>query len=295
MKTQAKAYCYALVTVGLWSTIASASKITLSYISPTQILFISSLVSVVVLFFITLFQGKLGMLLQYSKRDIYLSVGFGFLNPFAYYLVLFKAYDILPAQQAQIINYTWALTLTLLSIPFLKHRVTGKQWGAILTSYAGVLVIATNGRVFELKFDDPLGIGLALLSTIIWALYWVLNTKDTRDPVLGLFLNFLFALPMVFIYLWFTEGFSFISIQGLSGAVYIGVVEMGVAFVLWLKAMRLTDSTAKIANLIFISPIFSLFFIHYLVGEEIYTSTLAGLVLVLGGLGLQAFAREKRL
>jgi drug/metabolite transporter (DMT)-like permease len=292
MKRQTQSYCYALITVGLWSTVGSASKITLSYLTPTQLLFFSCIVSILVLFLITLIEGKLGALFQFTKREIAISVGYGFLNPFAYYLVLFRAYDLLPAQQAQIINYTWALSLTLLSIPLLKQRVSRKQWLAIIISYIGVLIIATKGRILSLEFDSPLGIGFALSSTIIWALYWVLNTKDTRDPVLGLFFNFLCAFPMITVYLYFTEGFSSISTHGLLGAGYIGVVEMGVSFVLWLKAMKLTENTAKIANLIFIAPILSLFLIHYLVGEEIFVSTLIGLVLVMVGLGIQAFVKD---
>ncbi len=67
---------------------------------------------------------------------------------------------------------------------------------------------------------------------------------------------------------------------------------MGVAFVLWLKAMKLTDNTAKIANLIFIAPFASLVFIHFLVGEEIYSSTLAGLALVMGGLVIQSLCKQ---
>ena len=42
----------------------------------------------------------------------------GLVNPFLYYLVLFKAYDLLPAQEAQAINYTWALMLAFLSVIF---------------------------------------------------------------------------------------------------------------------------------------------------------------------------------
>lgn len=292
MKRQTQSYCYALITVCLWSTVGSASKLTLSHITPTQFLFYSSIVSILVLFLILLFQGKLGALLQYRKKDFLTSAGYGFLNPFAYYLILFRAYDLLPAQQAQVINYTWALSMTLLSIPILKQRVSKKQWFAILTSYIGVLIIATKGRILSLEFDDPLGIGFALASTVIWALYWVLNTRDTRDPVLGLFCNFLCAFPMIALYLYFTEGFSFISSQGLIGAGYIGVFEMGVSFVLWLKAMKLTDSTAKIANLIFIAPILSLFLIHYLVGEEILVSTVVGLILIMAGLTIQAFVKD---
>jgi drug/metabolite transporter (DMT)-like permease len=292
MKQQSKAYIYALITIALWSTVASASKITLSYLSPVQLLFFSSLVSVFVLFCIIVAQNKLPQLLATKRSDIARSIGYGFLNPFAYYLVLFKAYDVLPAQQAQIINYTWALTLTLFSIPFLKQKVSKRQWYAVLTSYAGVLVIATKGRVLDLHFDNPLGVGFALASTVIWALYWVLNTKDSRDPVIGLFLNFLCAVPMIFLVIYKNGGLTVAGLPGLAGAGYIGIFEMGLSFVLWLQAMKLTENTARIANLIFLSPILSLFFIHYLVGEQIYKSTLVGLVLVLAGLGLQAFDKK---
>ena len=51
----------------------------------------------------------------------------GLINPFLYYLVLFKAYDLLPAQEAQAINYTWALMLAFLSVIFLKQKLTLKD------------------------------------------------------------------------------------------------------------------------------------------------------------------------
>lgn len=291
MTNQAKAYCYALATVGLWSTIASASKITLRYLSPLQFLFVSSFVSLLVLFTIILLQGKLDTLLASNKKDLLQGIGFGLLNPFGYYLLLLRAYDLLPAQQAQIINYTWALALTLLSIPFLKQRVSKVQWLAIAVSYLGVVVIATKGKFVGLEVESPLGIALALASTFIWAIYWILNTRDQRDPIVGLFLNFLFGCPMVLLVLLATEGISRISLPGIAGATYVGIFEMGIAFALWLQAMKLTSSAAKIANLIFISPIVSLFLIYYLVGEEIYISTIAGMFLVLLGLSIQALAK----
>ena len=292
MKNQTKAYLYALITVGLWSTIASASKLTLSRLSPAEVLLYSSTVSTTVLFVIVLFQKKLKKITTLSRQEWLTSIGFGILNPFAYYLILFKAYDLLPAQHAQIINYTWAITLSLLSIPLLGQRVVGRQWLAIGVSYIGVLVIATKGDLLTLQFENPLGVGLALFSTVIWSLYWILNTRDRRDPVFGLFLNFICALPFIFIYVLATEGFRPVAFEGILGAIYIGIFEMGVSFILWLKALKYTDNTAKIANLIFISPFASLVFIHYLVGEEIYNSTLAGLVLVMGGLIIQSLGKS---
>lgn len=292
MKKQTKAYFFALITIGLWSTIASASKLTLNHISPAELLMFASAVSTVVLFIVVLMQNKLKVLFTLSKRELLTSIGFGVLNPFAYYLVLFKAYALLPAQQAQIINYTWAITLTLLSVPFLGQRVVGRQWLAIGVGYIGVLVIATKGELLSLHFEQPLGVGLALFSTIIWSLYWIFNTRDKRDPVVGLFLNFICALPMIVVYVFVTEGFRVVSVKGILGATYIGIFEMGVSFVLWLTAMKFTDNTAKIANLIFLAPFGSLVLIHFLVGEEIYTSTLLGLILVVAGLLIQALRKS---
>ncbi len=292
MKRQTKAYVCALITVGLWSTIASASKLTLRHFSPAELLLYSAAVSCVVLFMVVVGQKKIASLGRLTRKQWLTSLQFGLLNPFLYYLILFRAYDLLPAQQAQIINYTWAITLSLLSIPLLGQRVAGLQWLAIGVSYSGVLVIATRGNIVGLHFENPLGIGLALLSTVIWALYWILNTRDKRDPVVGLFLNFICALPWIAGYVWWTEGIRPPAAAGLAGAAYIGVFEMGVSFVLWLMALKLTDNAAKIANLIFIAPFVSLFLIHFLVGEKIHGSTIIGLFLVLGGLAIQSFCRQ---
>ena len=292
MTDQKRAYIYALITVALWSTIASASKISLRYLRPAELLFVATLVSIFVLLLILVSQKKIGQLVVLTKKDWVRSFQYGFLNPFLYYLILFKAYDLLPAQQAQIINYTWAITLTLLSIPFLGQKVAKMQWLAIVVSYFGVFVIATRGNLLGMSFDNPRGVVFALASTVIWALYWILNTKDGRDPVIGIFLNFICALPFIILYMLLTEGLRILPIQGVAGAAYIGVCEMAVGFVLWLKAMKYTDNTAKIANLIFIAPFASLVFIYFLVGEKIYPSTYAGLIFVVTGLVIQSFTRK---
>jgi drug/metabolite transporter (DMT)-like permease len=70
------------------------------------------------------------------------------------------------------------------------------------------------------------------------------------------------------------------------------VFEMGIAYVFWLKAMKLSSDTAKIANLIFISPFLSLFFIHFLVGETILPATFIGLLCIIVGLVLQSRANK---
>ena len=290
MTDQAKAYIFALISVFLWSTVASVFKISLRYLSPVELLFYAACFSCFVLFLVLALQQKLYLLVEADAVVWKTSLLFGLLSPFLYYLVLLKAYDLLPAQQAQPLNYTWAITLSLLSVPLLGDRLKIAEIGAVLVSYLGILVISTQGDVLSLKFENPFGVALALGSTLIWAFYWILNTKDRRDPVLGLFLNFLCSLPFIGFYLLVTEGFRGIDRAGVLGAAYIGTFEMGIAFISWLMAMKLTKSTARIANLIFISPFLSLVLIHFFVGEKIMISSVVGLIFIVAGLIIQGVA-----
>ena len=287
MINQKKANLYGLATVLLWSTVASAFKLSLRFLDHIQLLFYATTSSIIVLTVILLLQGKLQLLFAYSGRQYLRSLVLGLLNPFLYYLVLFKAYDLLPAQEAQPLNYTWAITLALLSVPLLKQKIRLKNFVALFVSYAGVVVISTHGNPFSFRFSDPLGVALALGSTLIWSIYWIYNTKDDRDPVAALLLNFLFSLPFVTVLCLSFSSLQVSSVMGFWGAAYVGIFEMGITFVLWLSALRLSRDAAKVGNLIFISPFLSLVFIHYFVGEEILVSTYFGLVLIIAGLLIQ--------
>jgi len=295
MKNQKKAMLFGLITVLLWSTVASAFKITLSHFAPIQMVLIASLTSIVLLLGITYQQKKLHLLKQYFVKQPLFYLTLGVINPFLYYLVLFKAYDLLPASQAQALNYTWAITLTLLSVPFLGQKIRKKDWVAILFSYTGALVIATKGDLLGLNFESPLGVAFALLSTLIWASYWIINAKNNNDPIVSLLLGFLLSLPFTFIATALLADFNFNSVEGILGAVYIGLFEMGISFVLWLMAIKLATNTAQVSNLIFISPFISLFLLSAIVGEEVHPSTFIGLITIIIGLVIQQINwRRKR-
>ncbi len=281
------AYKYALISVFLWSTVATAFKYSLKYLSPEQLVFFASLCSLLTLLFVLLIQKKFNLIFDYIKNNTILVLVLGAINPFLYYLVLFKAYDLLPAQEAQAINYTWALMLAFLSVPFLKQKLKLSDIVAGIICYFGVLIISTKGEPFSLNFSNLDGVFLALLSTILWSLYWIFNTKSKADPVVSLFCNFLFALPMIFIYVLLTDSFEIRNINGLFGAIYVGLFEMGITFLFWLKAMQTTNNTSRIANLIFISPFLSLVFIYFILKEPIYISTLVGLLFIIFGLIVQ--------
>lgn len=287
MEKQRLSYIYAVTAVLFWSTVASAFKVSLRHLDFLELLFFSSIASTLILFLILLYQNKLHLLRQYSIKDYLHSLVLGFLNPFLYYVVLFKAYSLLPAQEAQPLNYTWSIVLTLLSVPLLKQRIRFLSIVAIFISYFGVFVISTRGDITGLSFDNPAGVALALGSSIIWALFWIYNIKDKRDEVAKLFLNFGFGFIFILLAMLLFSKIRIPSALGLFGGAYVGVFEMGVTFVLWLKALKLSRTTAQVSNLIYLSPFVSLVLIRVVVGETILPSTVVGLVFIIAGIIVQ--------
>lgn len=286
-KNQTLAYKYALISVLLWSTVATAFKVSLSFLTPIELLFYSSLSSFFILGVIIILQNKFLQVILHIKKQPLIVLLLGAINPFIYYFVLFKAYEILPAQEAQAINYTWALMFAYLSAIFLKHKLSKADIIAGIICYFGVLIIATKGAPFSLHFSNFFGVSLALFSTVIWSMYWIINSKSKADAVVGLFCNFLVGVILIALYCVFFEPIHLPSFKASLGAVYVGFFEMGITFVFWLKAVKLSLSVSKISNLIFLSPFLSLVFIYFFVGEKILFSTIVALILIIFGLVLQ--------
>lgn len=282
-----KAYSYALLSVLLWSTVATAFKIGLQSLSPLYLILTASAVSLITFFIVIVFQGKVAELFTVSISGLGKSALLGALNPFGYYLILFQAYSLLPAQVAQPLNMIWPVTLALLSAPLLKQKITFRNIVAILISFVGVVFISSQGSFSGMANTNPTGALLAVGSSVIWALFWILSVLDKRDEIFKLFWNFAFGFVYLLIAAFFFTDFSLPDPKGLPAAIYIGLFELGITYILWMKAMQLSDNNAKTGNLIFLSPFLSLVFIHYIIGETIYFTTFIGLVFIISGIWVQ--------
>jgi len=288
-KEQKTAYLYALGAVLAWSTVSTAFKLSLRHLSPLGLLLFSSLFATLFLAAVNLFTGNLkqiGLISRQWKR----SLAAGLLNPFLYYLVLFVAYDRLRAQEAQVLNYTWAIVLSVLSILILRERFRIRDMLALLLSFLGVIVISTQGRILRLAFSDPLGSALAVSSSLVWAFYWILNMKDKRPAESKLFCGFVIGTLLTILYAIIrgklNPGGLFVpgsvALLGILGGLYVGIFEMGFTFILWQKALDKSSNTAAVSNLIFLTPFISLVFIAAILRESIHPATLIGLVIIIG-------------
>jgi len=182
----------------------------------------------------------------------------------------------------------------LLSIPMLKQRISFGSIMAILISFLGIIIISIHPD-HPVRVVDPdrvVGVLLAIGSAVFWSLYWIFNVKDQREAVSKLFLNFCFGFLYTLVAIVLTGNLHLPHLQGVAGSVYIGLFEMGITFVLWLYALEFSATTAKVSNLIYLSPFVSLIIIHFAVGELILPSTVIGLFFIVAGIILQQYLKR---
>jgi drug/metabolite transporter (DMT)-like permease len=282
-----QSYIYAGLAIFFWSTIPTAFKISLGELTILPALTLASVTSTLALFIIILSEKKTS-LIKCSRGDLISSALLGMINPFLYYMILLKAYQLLPAQVAQPLNMIWPIILVFLSVPLLKQRIAKKSFVALFISFIGVYIISSQGNLFSPVQADLSGVLLATGSSVFWAFYFILNMKDKRDEAVKLFMNFLFGSIYLIAAVIITGKWpDYISFEGIASSVYIGLFEMGITFFFWLKALQMSETTDKVSNLVYIAPFLSLIFVHFIIHEPVYYTTLAGLLLIISGILIQ--------
>ena len=292
MSDSSKTYFFAGLAVFFWSTVATAFKLALREFDFIQLIFYASVVTVIVLFFFLLIQKKTHLLFRQSRKEILFSIFLGAFNPLLYYLILFKAYSLLPAQVAQPLNMVWAILLALFSVPLLGQKIGWKSFAALFVSFIGVIFISSQGGIGGFENTNFTGVSLALVSSVIWALYWIFNVRDKRDQIVKLFLNFCFGTLYLFFAVLLFSDFKLHLGIGFYSIIYIGFFEIGITYILWLKAMELSTNNAKIGNLVFLAPFVSLIFIHFILNETIYITTFIGLIFIVAGIFIQQLDKK---
>ena len=174
MKNNTTALISAGIVLLLWSSVATAFKIALRYLKPFELLFLSTLISFLALTLIMLFTGRFSKLQFVSKKNRQNLLLAGILNPVIYYLLLFKAYDMLPAQFAQAVNFTWPLVLAVFAMILKHERFHILRVIMLAISFSGALVVVLGGNAFPGGISLA-GILIAFATTIFWVIYWLIT------------------------------------------------------------------------------------------------------------------------
>lgn len=301
-----------LLALMLWSTAASAFKLALNSFSVFQVLFIATFVSTIIFMIYEVAYCIKIKKIKIPKINLKL-IKLSILNPFLYYLILFQAYNILPAQMALTLNYLWPIILIVLFIITKRIIYNINLVYSIIISFIGFLILTSKGEsplnTKNINFDMTylFGVILALFSAFVWAYYWLLNSeietkyssKNTKiNKEDSLFINFILSFiyltvyGLILKYNEILELFNFEIIMknsgiGLYSSIYIGFFEMGFTFLIWRYSISNSLKKEVLSNLVYISPVLSLIWISLFLNEKIYITTYVGFILILLGIFYQ--------
>lgn len=284
MNGNTKSILLASTAVLSWATVATAFKIALEHLTVFNMLLLSTWTAVLIYAIMMTVEKKWQELCAMPLKLTVQTALLGLWNPVIYYLVLFRAYDMLPAQMAQPLNYAWPIVLLVLLAVFNHEKISGKKYIGMLISVSGVVCISLGGGGVKGGVSVA-GIAMALFSAVLWATYWLLNNrlKDKVDTTMSLFLGF-FAGAVVLAVGGLFVGIEINSVEGLLSGIYIGCFEMGIPFLTFGMALRITKNPALINQMCYLSPFLSLFLIAVVLGETIVPTTYVGLALIVAGL-----------
>ena len=259
-----KQYLYAGVSIILWSTTATVTKLLLDGLNSMQILAISSFFAFLFLLIVNIGKHNIKKLNNYKIKDYSKLFIIGLLGTFFYKLFLYLGINKMQASQAFVINYLWPITTVIFACIILKEKMTFRKIIAILLSFVGVIIITSDGNLLDINKNNIIGALYCVIAAISYGLFSVLNKNEKYDKCLSMMLFYLFSFLISFIYLAITNKFTIPSGVQLIGLLWIGVFTCAIAFTSWILAINEGD-TVKISTL----AIFNTF---YIPNMELYNS-----------------------
>ena len=287
-----KQYLYAGVSIILWSTTATVTKLLLDGLNSMQILAISSFFAFLFLLIVNIGKHNIKKLNNYKIKDYSKLFIIGLLGTFFYKLFLYLGINKMQASQAFVINYLWPIMTVIFACIILKEKMTFRKIIAILLSFVGVIIITSDGNLLDINKNNIIGALYCVIAAISCGLFSVLNKNEKYDKCLSMMLFYLFSFLISFIYLAITNKFTIPSGVQLIGLLWIGVFTCAIAFTSWILAINEGD-TVKISTLAYLTPFISLIWNCIILKETFNIFTFIGLIVIILGILIQLKSNNK--
>jgi drug/metabolite transporter (DMT)-like permease len=289
------AHIMAVVAMLFWGMSFIWTKIVFETYSPVTTIFIRLIISVVVLFLFVLITRRYQRIKKKDFRYFFLSSLF---NPFLYFIGENYGLQHVSASLTAVIISTIPVITPFIVVFFYNEKLTRLNFGGLLLSFAGVLIIIFSDRVIlEGNFLGLIFLLMAVVSSIFYTIF-VKKLSVTYKPV-----NIIMWQNLIGVFLFFPLFLAFdidetITVvpgqKTILSLVMLGIFASSAAFILYVYAIKHLGiiKTNLYTNLI---PVFAFLFAFMFLGEKITLLRIVGLVIVLFGIILSEINRGKEL
>ena len=284
-----------VLTVCFWGWSFVATKICLDYMTPLQVVGLRYLLGLPIMLAVVVAKRRK---FSISRRDYPM-----FLYAAAVITIHFLI-QVGGMQYTSATNTSWLISVTplvlaVLSVVFLKERLTNRTILGIGCATFGVLLLVSRGNLFELGWLQNVGDWLVFASAHTWAIFTIL-TRDLsrRYPplvvavvVLGISAVVIFG-GMVLFSDW--EPLLHLPTEPLLAILFLGIFCLGLAFWFWQEGVARLGA-ARAGVFLYIEPLATTGLAVPYLGEQFGLWTAVGGGLVLAGVYLAERRRKSAL
>lgn len=290
---------YVIITAILFATLEPVSKLIATDISPLAITAIRFLIGGLMLLPFSLYEIK-KQKVRLKPTDHLKMTGLGILFICASMVMLQYAIKLSssPALVAIVFSSNSVITICLSAL-MLKERLDWKKVVALVLCVGGILVCSWDSLSVD---NEALSIILAVLASLAFSFYTVLNKKMMKKASGNILIGFSFVYGSVILLLvnWMIgqpiltlEAGETLSLQSILILLFIGVAVTGVGYWSYFKALE--KGSATLASLsFFVKPVLSPFVAYFVNDVDITIETMIALVMVLAGSYMVSYADKKR-
>ncbi|MBO9509431.1 EamA family transporter [Thalassospira sp. A3_1] len=212
---------------------------------------------------------------------------------FGYHFFYFVALANAPAVDASLIAYLWPLFIVLFSALLPGERLHWYHIAGAVLGLCGAAVLVTKGQGFDFDPAYRVGYGAAMICSILWSGYSVLNRRYRNVPVEAVSGFCVGAAVLGFI----THGVTEIWVMPDTGQwlaiVGLGLGPVGAAFFVWDYGTKLGDIQALgVAS--YGAPLLSTILLISFGKADASPAVITGCLLIVGGALLASISMLRR-
>ena len=280
----ARAYLFSAVPILLWAATPLLVTELAVELPVFQINFLVTVCSILALGATLTVLGRWKSFAVYSPRDIGTMLLLGATGLFPYTALYYLDFALAPAAagNSNIINYLWPVWIVFLATVLLKEKLSWRKVIGMILSFAGVYVILTGGRWIRFQTEHLPAYLCAAAGAFFWGLFSVQNKRMRFDALSAMLLYNLAAVVCFAVVAVLASPLVWPSPRAWLLLLLLGGVVNGFGYLFWILALRAGD-TARIANLVYVTPFLALVYLAVLRKQPITAVQLAALALVVAG------------
>lgn len=271
----------ALSAIGLWSTLA---------VLAAEVRHVPAFLTAGIAL---LLGGLLGVRRVRLRGLSWRLLALGVYGLFAYHFLLFMAFRLAPAVEANLLNYLWPLLMVVLSPVFVRGTSLRLLHGvAAALGFAGAALLVTGGKL-RFPSEGLLGYASAIGAAVVWSTYSLMTRRFAPFPTSAVATFCLVSGALSLGCHALFEPRYTLRWTDAAPLLAIGVGPLGAAFFLWDRAVKDGDPRL-IGTLAFLTPLLSTLWLTVFGQGELTWISFTAMALIIAAAVLGAHATTPR-